>query len=34
MQDVLPLESWGMNKGRFGQFFADGAVFLLRCWIS
>ena len=27
-QDVDPLESWGMNKGRFGQPCADGAVFL------
>jgi hypothetical protein len=27
-QDVDPLESWGVNKGRFGQLGADGAVFL------
>jgi hypothetical protein len=38
-QDVEPLESWGMIKGRFGQLYADGAVFLLdvehkRKWLS
>jgi hypothetical protein len=29
MQDALPLESWGMNKGRFGQLCADGAAFFV-----
>jgi hypothetical protein len=27
-EDVEPLESWGINKDRFGQLIADGAVFL------
>jgi hypothetical protein len=37
MQNVEPLESWGMNKGRFGQPGADWAAFcvlknvILRC---
>jgi hypothetical protein len=29
MQDALPLESLVMIKGRFGQLFADGAVFIV-----
>jgi len=28
MQDALPLESWGMNKGRDRQLDAEGAAFL------
>jgi hypothetical protein len=27
MQDVEPLELWGMKKGRFDQPGADGAAF-------
>ena len=26
-QDALPLEAWGMNKGRDLQLCADGAAF-------
>ena len=28
-QNAIPLESWGMNKGRFGQPSADGAAFFI-----
>jgi hypothetical protein len=30
MQNVEPLESWGMNKSRFGQLGADGAAFVFK----